>query len=79
MPVSATDLPGFPQQDCCLHGITFYILRRIKLFLLFQQLYHGVLIQFVSTLCPPGIHPAEPQNVFSVFGDKLLKFVLIHP
>ena len=32
MPVSATVLPGFPQQDCCLHGITFYILRRIKLF-----------------------------------------------
>lgn len=48
-------------------------------FLLFQQLYHGVLIQFVSTLCTPGIHPAEPQNVFSMFGDKLLKFVLIHP
>lgn len=79
MPVSATDLPGFPQQDCCLHGITFYILRRIKLFLLFQQLYHGVLIQFVSTLCTLGIHPAEPQNVFSMFGDKLLKFVLIQP
>ncbi len=55
MPVSATDLPGFPQQDCCLHGMTFYILRRIKLFLLFQQLYHGVLIQLF------------PRSVLSAF------------
>ena len=40
---------------------------------------HCILIQFVSALCIAGIHPAEPQNVFSILYDKLLKFLLIHP